>query len=208
MSFDLEGHISPFLDLLEKVIPAASPDDVQQARRDLLAFRNEPTRIYDAVTKTPFQADVVGRLAMSVLATDPDGNPAFAKRETDALILSTSCDLDNKLFITFAAAYEEQDFIKRREFNATQIADLKANTIAQALYLPHPAGPDYVVDFSETFSVETALFHKLLSQGRVTIKRRLKDLGHRLFLLKLAYFYFRPELEDPLPRNNRAKSHP
>ena len=109
--------------------------------------------------------------------------------KSDALVLSTSCHIDQKDKLILVPVLPIEAF-------SGNIADLKSNRIIDYMYVPDGKMTDAFVDFEimNTFSKE--LIKKGIETGRIKRISSLNQIGFYFFLIKLTLYFFRKEDTD------------
>jgi hypothetical protein len=117
-----------------------------------------------------------------------------------AMIISCSCDVQpgQAEVALVAPVFDLEDYKKNSELTSSDldehIRSLKANKIANLFFLP--AGVNLkasVVDFANISPISVEFLHSQLKSARLT---SLSQLGHYIFVVKLAYHFTRPEPAD------------
>lgn len=177
--------LAEFIDFVDSVLPAVSPDFRDGAKEAIRQFERDGHQL-KYMTLRPLedlsQGDVIGKVPFCFF----DKNGKQKQFMSDALVLTTSCSIDNKDRLTLAPILPLDLF----EGNTTELRD---NIIYDYMYIPDGVLEDRFVDFGimNTYS-KNLIVHGLESQK---LKRlgSLNQLGYYFFVIKLTVFFMRTE---------------
>ncbi len=142
------SDILEFIDFVDSVLPSVSPDLRDSAKSAILQFeRTGETLKYMMLNplKELSQGDIISKVPFSFF--DESGYQKLFI--ADALVLSTSCHIDQKDKILLAPVFPLDAF----DGNLT---DLKRNIIYDYMYLPDPVLSDKFIDFEYINTYHTA----------------------------------------------------
>src|SRR5262245_64540826 len=108
------------------------------------------------------QGDIVGDLKSVFLDYDEEkkSTKILSRESCDAIILTNSCDLIRKDYITLIPLFEAKQYFLAIK-NAGLESEIKKNTTHSILFFPQSADtPDYVGDLNLCFSITLDLFRK------------------------------------------------
>lgn len=186
--------LTEFIDFVDSVLPSVSPDLRDSAKSAILQFeRTGETLKYMMLNplKELSQGDIISKVPFSFF--DESGSQKLFI--ADALVLSTSCHIDQKDKILLAPVFPLDAF----DGNLT---DLKRNIIYDYMYLPDPVLSDKFIDFEYINTYHTDLIRKRIADGKITRMGSLNQLGYYFFLVKLTVYLMRKEDGDTLSERN------
>lgn len=181
--------LQEFVDLITSALPAIEPNKAEVAKRAIREFLLGNS-INLATTPNAIdiiQGDVIGPLKFYSINEQGE----LSERESLALVLTNTCDIENDGQIILCPCYSEQDFF--RIFPHINTSELKLNRFGSFFYIYRTANESFISDFSEFGNYSTDLIRKLLND--VSIKRyvTLTQIGWYFLIAKLTYHFMRPE---------------
>ena len=171
-----------FVDSILPSVPMGTKEGVQEA---IAQFEKDGEQI-KYLTANPLselsQGDIIS--AVPFYYFDNDGNQKMFK--TDALVLSTSCHIDQKDKLVLVPVFPLKSF-KGNFF------ELKKNKVIDYMYIPEGILINSYVNFEimNTFSKE--LIMSGLKNGKLTRVASLNQIGYYFFIIKLTVYLMRRE---------------
>lgn len=138
------------------------------------------------------QGDILSDIPFCFFDTDGSLNRFKSK----AMIVNTSCHIENKGVVTLVPLIELNTFEKN-------VANVKSNTTYEVLYIPDKKLEDYCVDFSMPTTYSSELIKGQIEKGRIARVASLSQIGYYLLLIKLNIYLMRRE--DPITMGQRDK---
>ena len=177
--------LKELIDYVDSLLPAVPLDKSEGLKAAITQFEKEGQKVkwlmINPLDKLS-QGDIISNIPFQYF--ESDGQQKTFK--ADALVLSTSCHIDNKDKIVLVPVMPIEDF-KGNEM------DLKKNTIVDFMYIPDGKLKNCYVDFEvmNTFSKE--LISKAIENKKVSRIASLNQLGYYLFIVKLTLYLMRRE---------------
>ena len=153
------------------------------------------------------QGDILCDIPTSWIQNDESGNlSGHASGKGMAMILSSECDCEarddrsHQAFIRLCPVVDEaillEDYEGPRRKDAKQ--NLERNHYTEYFWMPPIAEESgaLIADLSHFYSINLDDLHDHLAKGSVKRKVSLSKEGYYLFLMKMAWFMFRPETAD------------
>lgn len=171
-----------FVDSILPSVPMGTKEGVQEA---IAQFEKDGEQI-KYLTANPLselsQGDIIS--AVPFYYFDSDGNQKMFK--TDALVLSTSCHIDQKDKLVLVPVFPLTSF-------KGNFVELKKNKVIDYMYIPEGILINSYVNFEimNTFSKE--LIMSGLKNGKLTRVASLNQIGYYFFIIKLIVYLMRRE---------------
>ena len=171
-----------FVDSILPSVPMGTKEGVQEA---IAQFEKDGEQI-KYLTANPLselsQGDIIS--AVPFYYFDNDGNQKMFK--TDALVLSTSCHIDQKDKLFLVPVFPLTSF-------KGNFVELKKNKVIDYMYIPEGILINSYVNFEimNTFSKE--LIMSGLKNGKLTRVASLNQIGYYFFIIKLTVYLMRRE---------------
>ncbi|MEG1142805.1 MAG: hypothetical protein RSE41_10265 [Clostridia bacterium] len=185
-----------FIDFVEGVLPSVSPDLRDGAKNAILQFKQEEKDIQyisNELLEEVSQGDILSKVPFSYY----DENGLQSSFSADAMILSTSCNIDQKPKIVMAPVFPMD------AFNGN-VGELKKNTIFDYMYIDDIKLRNHFVDFSTLNTFNKKLISDGLKTGKIIRKVSLNQLGYYFLVIKLTIYFMRKE--DPDTLGNRLEN--
>lgn len=171
-----------FVDSILPSVPMGTKEGVQEA---IAQFEKEGEQI-KYLTANPLselsQGDIIS--AVPFYYFENDGNQKMFK--ADALVLSTSCHIDQKDKLVLVPVFPLTSF-------KGNLVELKKNKVIDYMYIPEGILINSYVNFEimNTFSKE--LIISGLKNGKLTRVASLNQIGYYFFIIKLTVYLMRRE---------------
>lgn len=171
-----------FVDSILPSVPMGTKEGVQEA---IAQFEKEGEQI-KYLTANPLselsQGDIIS--AVPFYYFENDGNQKMFK--ADALVLSTSCHIDQKDKLVLVPVFPLTSF-------KGNLVELKKNKVIDYMYIPEGILINSYVNFEimNTFSKE--LIISGLKNGKLTRVVSLNQIGYYFFIIKLTVYLMRRE---------------
>ncbi len=186
--------LAEFIDFVDSVLPSVSPDFRDGAKNAILQFEKEGKQLKYMMYK-PLndlsQSDIISKVPFSFF--DVDGKQKVFT--ADAMIISTSCHIDQKGKIVLVPVLPLSAF-------KGNLVELQKNTIFDFMYIPDAIMSDKFVNFEYMGSYSKDLIFRGISEGRIKRGGSLNQLGYYFFIVKLTVYLMRKEDPDTLERRN------
>lgn len=182
--------LSEFIDFVDSVLPSVSPDFRDGAKNAILQFEKDGHTInYITSSLLPqlSQGDIVTNIPFTYFGED--GKQRMFT--SDAMIISTSCHIDQKDRILFVPVMPLNSF-------SGNAVDLKRNTIYDFMYIPDLVMSDKYISFNIVSSCSRDLIMKGIELQRVKRIVSLNQVGYYFFIIKLSVYLMRKEDSDTL----------
>lgn len=183
-----------FIDFVDSILPSVDPDFREGAKNAILQFErdgNQPNFLMLDVLDELSQGDIISKVPFSYF----DSNGKQKIFTADAMIISTSCHIDQKDMLVLAPIFPLS------EFKGDEVA-LKKNTMFDFWYIPDAKLSDCFVSFGTLCSYHKQLIFEGIEKGRITRIASLNQLGYYLFIIKLSVYFMRKEDKETLADRN------
>ena len=137
------------------------------------------------------QGDIISEVPFYYF--DEEGNQQ--KFKTNALVLSTSCHIDQKDKIVLVPV------LPLSSFNGN-VVELKKNKVIDYMYIPEGELMDSFVDFEIMNSFSKELIVSGIKKGRIRRIASLNQIGYYFFVIKLTIYLMRREDAGTLEERN------
>lgn len=184
--------LKEFIDFVESALPSVSPDLRDGAKEAILQFEQEGKEIQyltNDLLEEVSQGDILSKVPFSYF--DDDGKEFIFS--ADAIILSTSCTIDQKPKIVMAPVLPLNSF-------SGNIKDMKKNIIFDYMYIDDLKLNGEYIDFSNLNSYSKTLILDGIRDKKIIRKSSLNQLGYYLFIIKLTIYFMRKEDPETLSK--------
>lgn len=179
-----------FIDFVDSVLPSVSPDFRDGAKDAILQFEKEGHQInYLTAALLPelSQGDIISKVPFTYF--EEDGKQmAFT---ADAMIISTSCHIDQKDKILMVPVLPIDSF-------AGNLVELEKNMVFDFMYIPDSAMSKKYVCFNIMTSYNKNLIYSGIEKGRIKRIASLNQIGYYFFIIKLSVYLMKKEDPDTL----------
>lgn len=179
-----------FIDFVDSVLPSVDPDFRDGAKNAIRQFEKGGEQL-KYMMLTPLgelsQGDILSSVPFSFF--DDDGTQKIFV--SDAMVISTSCHIDNKDKLTLAPVLPIDKF-------TGPISELKSNCIFDYMYIPDGVMSDKFVSFELINSYSKALIFEGLNSNKIQRIGSLNQLGYYFFVVKLTVFFMKLEDNETL----------
>ncbi|WP_155828024.1 hypothetical protein [Butyrivibrio sp. VCB2006] len=171
-------------------MPSVDPDFRDGAKNAIRQFEKDGEQL-KYMMLTPLgelsQGDILSSVPFSFF--DDDGTQKIFV--SDAMVISTSCHIDNKDKLTLAPVLPIDKF-------TGPISELKSNCIFDYMYIPDGVMSDKFVSFELINSYSKALIFEGLNSNKIQRIGSLNQLGYYFFVVKLTVFFMKLEDNETL----------
>ena len=185
--------LKEFIDFVDSVLPSVPMGTKEGVQKAIAQFEREG-RQEKFLTLNPLpelsQGDVISKFPFQYF--EEDGSQKIFT--ADALVLSTSCHIDNKEKITLVPVLPLKTF----EGN---LIELKKNKVIDYMYIPDGILSDCYIDFEIMNTFNKNLIMSGIESGKHPRIVSLNQLGYYFFIVKLTVYLMRKE--DAGTLNNR-----
>jgi len=191
--------LKEFIDFVDSVLPSVSPDMREGAKDAILQFEKTGEQLkYMMINPLEqlSQGDILSKVPFMYFEED-GSKKTFV---VDALVLSTSCHIDQKDRIVLAPVLPIENF-------SGNMNDLKKNTIFDYMYIPDAIMSEKFIDFEYMNTYSKDLIVKGIDLGKVKRIGSLNQLGYYFFIVKLTVYLMRKEDSDTLSERNMGFSY-
>lgn len=186
--------LKEFIDFVDSVLPAVSPDFRNGAKKAITQFEKNGEQI-KYLTINPVnqlsQGDIISKVPFCFFEID-------GKQKTfvsDALVLSTSCHIDQKNRMVLVPVLPLDSF-------KGKINDLKNNTVFDYMYIPDGIMLDKFVDFEIMNTYNKDLILNGIQNDKIKRIGSLNQIGYYFFVVKLTVYLMRKEDSETLQERN------
>lgn len=177
--------LKEFIDFVDSVLPSVSMETKEGVQEAIAQFEKEGEQI-KYLTINPLselsQGDIISAVPFHYF--DEDGKQMVFK--ADALVLSTSCHIDQRNKLVLVPVFPLESFVGN-------IVELKKNKVIDYMYIPDASLANSYVDFEimNTFCKEVIMSG--LKSGRIKRIASLNQIGYYFFIIKLTVYLMRRE---------------
>lgn len=186
--------LKEFIEFVESVLPSVSPDLRDSAKEAILQFEQTGEQL-KYMMLSPLeqlsQGDILSKVPFSYFEDTGEQKTFVA----DALVLSTSCHIEQKERIVLVPVFSLEGF-------DGNILDLKKNTIFDYMYIPDAILSDKFIDFEYMNTYSKKLIMGAIEADKIKRIGSLNQLGYYLFIVKLTVYLMRKEDSDTLTERN------
>ena len=183
-----------FIDFVDSVLPSVDPDFRDGAKNAILQFERTGEQL-KYTTLSPLgelsQGDIISKVP-SVFFDDNGDERTFS---ADALVLTTSCHIDNKDKIVLVPVLPLESF-------QGDMASLQKNTIFDFMYIPDAILSDKFISFEYLNTYSKNLIFNGINAGKIKRVSSLNNLGYYFFVVKLSVFFMKIEDVETLKKRN------
>lgn len=186
--------LEEFIDFANSVFPSIPIDTKENAKKAIAQFAKEGEQI-KYLTFPPLskfsQGDIISEIPFYYF--DENGKQKMFKAK--ALVLSTSCHIDNKDKLCVVPVLPLNMF-------DGNIFDLKKNTVFDYMYIPDKELKNLFIDFEviNTFSKDIIMHG--MDNGHIKKIASLNQVGYYFFIIKLTIYLMRREDAGTLEERN------
>jgi len=184
--------LAEFIEYVDSILPSVSPDFRDGAKKAILQFEKEG-HCLNYLSASPLdelsQGDIISNVPF--IYFEEDGNQTIFK--ADAMVISTSCHIDQKNKMVLAPILPLEQFDGRKY-------DLQKNTIFDYMYIPDSKMADKFVAFSILNTYSKELIMEGLKRQKIQRIASLNQLGYYFFIIKLSVYLMRKEDEETLAK--------
>ena len=177
--------LSEFIDFVDSILPSVSMEKKEGIKEAIAQFKKEGHEI-KYLMLNPLselsQGDVISSVPFYYF--DEDGKQMVFR--SDALVLSTSCHIDQKNKLVLVPVFPLNSF-------KGNLVELKKNTIIDYMYIPDGNLSDKYVDFEIMNTFSKDLIMNGLKNRKLTRVASLNQIGYYFFVVKLTVYLMRRE---------------
>ncbi len=183
-----------FIDFVDSVLPSVSPNFRDGAKEAIYQFEKagkEVNYLTSNVLEELSQGDIISKVPFSYFNN-------IGKQITfvaDAMVISTSCHIDQKDKIILAPILPLSEF-------SGDLASLKRNTIFDFMYIPDPKTLNQYICFSILGTYSKELVMHAIKIDRIKRVASLNQIGYYFFIIKLSVYLMRKEDGETLGERN------
>ncbi|MGP1569382.1 MAG: hypothetical protein ACTTH0_00430 [Eubacteriales bacterium] len=187
--------LKEFIDFVDSILPSVSSESKQSVQEAILQFKKEGRQLKyltDFLLTELSQGDMLSAVPFQYF--EKDGKQKTFK--ADALVLSTSCHIDNKDKLVLVPIFPLDSF-------KGNLPDLKENKVIDYMYIPDSDLLNSYVNFEimNTFSKE--LIVSGIEKGLIKRRHSLSQIGYYFFIIKLTVYLMRREDLETLEERNK-----
>ena len=164
--------LKEFIEFVDSVLPSVSPDLRDGAKEAILQFEKTGEQL-KYMMLSPLeqlsQGDILSKVPFSYFEDTGEQKTFVA----DALVLSTSCHIDQKERIVLVPVFSLEGF-------DGNIFDLKKNTIFDYMYIPDAIMSDKFIDFEYMNTYSKKLIMGAIEADKIKRIGSLNQLGYYL----------------------------
>ena len=182
--------LAEFVEFVDNIIPIVSEEQRNKTKDAILQFEKYGEQLKYMMLEpldVLSQGDIISKVPFSYF--DDNGEQCFFV--SDAMVISTSCNIDNKNRILLTPVFPISVF----EGNAL---DLKKNVIFDYMYIPDDIMKNKYVDFECMGTYSKDLIIRGIADKRIKRIGSLNQLGYYFMIVKLSVFLMRREDEETM----------
>lgn len=185
--------LKELIDFVDASFPSIPYGEKEKAKEAIEQFNKTGETVnylFDKPLPELSQGDVLSDIPF--VYYDTDG--ALLRFKAKAMIVNTSCHIENKDYITLVPVVSLMDF-------ESQVASVKNNQAYEIMYIPDQKLEEYCIDFSMPMTYTSDLIKGQIDQGQIKRIASLSQIGYYLLLIKLNIYLMRRE--DPVTMSQR-----
>jgi hypothetical protein len=186
--------LKEFIDFVDSVLPNVPQNTKDAAKYAIDQFEKDGECIR-YLTLSPLrelsQGDVISNIPFYYINRDGYSNTFV----TDAMVISTSCHIDQRNKLVLAAVLPINGFIGNVE-------ELKNNRIYNYMYIPTIGMEDKYICFDYMTSINKDLILENIKNGKIHRNASLNQIGYYLLIIKLTVNFMRKEDSGTLEERN------
>lgn len=182
--------LKEFVEFVDSVLPSVSPDFRDGAKDAIAQFEKEGHQInYLTAGLLPelSQGDIISKVPFTYF--EEDGNQMIFT--ADAMVISTSCHIDQKDKILMVPVLPIESFIGN-------LVELKKNMVYDYMYIPDSTMSKRYICFNLMTSYNKNLILNGIGDNRIKRIASLNQIGYYFFIIKLSVYLMRKEDPDTL----------
>lgn len=177
--------LKELIDFVDSVLPSVPLETKEGVQAAIAQFEREGEQI-KYLTLSPLQELSQGDIISSVPFSYFDEKGEEKRFTAEAIVLSTSCHIDQKSELILAPVFPLQEFEKG-------LVDLKNNKVIDYMYIPDGCLIDKFVDFEIMNTFSKNLIINGINNGRLKRIASLNQFGYYFFIIKLTVYLMRRE---------------
>ena len=188
--------LTEFIDFVCTIIPSIPLETREKLQNSIDQFKFEEKELNLLMLKpldTLSQGDIISKVPF--VHFDNNGN--LKQFNTEAMVISTSCHIDQKQRITLVPV------LPLVAFNGNK-TDLFNNRIYDYMYISDPVMQEKFVDFEYMNTYSKDLIINGIAENKIQRLASLSQFGYYFFLTKLTIFLMRKEDSITLEERNRG----
>ena len=177
--------IEEFIDFVDASFPNIPYAEKEKAKEAVNQFKKTGQTVnylYGNLLPDFSQGDILSDIPFYFF--DKDGQ--LRRFESKAMVINTSCHIENKSSLTFVPLVSIEN-------NMKNLNDIQNNYVYEFLYLPDEKLRDFYIDFSITTTYQRDFIIKALESGLIKRIASLSQIGYYLFIVKLNIYFTRRE---------------
>lgn len=186
--------LKEFIDFVDSVLPNVPKDTKDAAKYAIEQFKKEG-EVVNYLTLKPLKELSQGDIITNIPFYYIDAHGSLKYFLSDAMVISTSCHIDQRDRLVLATVLPLNQFKGNKE-------DLKNNRIYNCMYIPDDDMKEKYVNFDYLSSVDKELILKSIRDGKVKRIDSLNQMGYYLFIIKLTVNFMRKEDNETLLERN------
>lgn len=177
-----------FIDFVREVIPSIEKEKAEELKKWIRDTENLKYESYYSNEQNDLiQGDIID--GIKFILTNEEGK-LFATPKMKAMVMSTSCDIEQDENITLCPLFENSDL------KETALDSVKNNLKYDTFYINAKSLENYHIRFSVCNTVNKKYIFNALSTGRIRKIFTMNMMTYYLFLVKLTIHYMRREDEQ------------
>lgn len=182
--------LKEFVEFVDSVLPSVFPDFRDGAKDAIAQFEKEGHQInYLTAGLLPelSQGDIISKVPFTYF--EEDGKQMIFT--ADAMVISTSCHIDQKDKILMVPVLPIESFVGN-------LVELKKNMVYDYMYIPDSTMSKRYVCFNLMTSYNKNLILNGIGDNRIKRIASLNQIGYYFFIIKLSVYLMRKEDPDTL----------
>lgn len=180
--------LKELIDFVDASFPSIPYGEKEKAKEAIEQFKKSGETVnylYGHLLSELSQGDVLSDIPFMFF--DSDGK--LKSFRTKAMVINTSCHIENKTSLTFVPLVALSDI-------TINLNAIKNNVTYEFMYIPDSKLSDYCIDFSMPITYSAKLIKEQIEKGKIQKVASLSQIGYYLLLIKLNIYLMRRE--DPV----------
>ncbi len=182
------------IDFVYGTFPVVPYEIKEKAKECVAQFKSCDTPL-DYLMQTPLEEISQGDVFSEIKFQYFDENGNLGVFPAKAIIVNTSCDIDNKDTISFAPLFN----VESESLNKKAI---KSNEVISYMYIPDNKLKDEYVNFGFTTTYKKKFIKQQIEKNNIKRIASLSQIGYYFFVVKYATFMLRKEDPETLVGRN------
>ena len=182
------------IDFVYGTFPVVPYEVKEKAKECVRQFNADGTPL-DYLMQTPLEEISQGDIFSEIKFQYFNEDGILGVFSANAIIVNTSCDIDNKDTVSFAPLFNLRD-------EAINKDAIQRNEVISYMYIPDNKLENEYANFGYTTTYEKSFILKMIEEKKINRIASLSQIGYYFFVVKYATFMLRREDPETLVKRN------